>query len=557
MSGRTSGVAFLLAIALSAPAVPQVASAPLGSVDAWGVGWLGASEGALPAGLWSNTDGDTLTPVYAAIQPKDLAPSARHTLRRIVLSKTRAPAGGAALVSERLRLMEQLGESEHAVDLRMRYPETEWGKPGERMAAEFELVQGKSDAACARATGKRGDDRDWMAVRAFCSAVSGNFDAAALVGEQLANLDEPGGLWLLAAVETMRAPTKTKLEGRYSTPFETAVSVAAKLSVPANALAAAPGDVAAAIVLNPAATLDQRRGALRPALDGGQIKPSDVLAVLTAKNETQAPKPTGGRAQAPKPDFLALALAAFANAEAQPDAKATAYVAALKSAENLSDFRLAAAALADAIKALPKNEATQPNAETFARAALLMGETKQASDWRKLMDQGDKDKADPWAAARIDLMLSYAGVGADKAGPILDRLVAAAPPVSAMAPATTAKAATAADRQLDLRRIENTRALFLHAGTGRDLSPAQRTLLATQKSAGRGVPDAAITRIVSAADQDADGEAALAIVAQLGPDISALSFAGLSDLLVQLRRVGFEKDANTIALESLQVWKAL
>jgi hypothetical protein len=46
-------------------------------------------------------------------------------------------------------------------------------------------------------------------------------------------------------------------------------------------------------------------------------------------------------------------------------------------------------------------------------------------------------------------------------------------------------------------------------------------------------------------------------IALLGPDVSAVSFAGLADVLTQLRRVGFEKDVDAIALEALQVWKAL
>ena len=69
--------------------------------------------------------------------------------------------------------------------------------------------------------------------------------------------------------------------------------------------------------------------------------------------------------------------------------------------------------------------------------------------------------------------------------------------------------------------------------------------------------DSAIARIVAAADQSANGEAAMAIISLIGPDTSALSFAGLSDLLAQLRRVGLEKDADALALESLQVWKGL
>ena len=81
--------------------------------------------------------------------------------------------------------------------------------------------------------------------------------------------------------------------------------------------------------------------------------------------------------------------------------------------------------------------------------------------------------------------------------------------------------------------------------------------LAAQRTAGRGVSDSAIARIYAAARQDADAEAALAIVGQLGSDVSALSFAGLSDLLVQMQTIGLTDDANAIALEALQVWKAL
>jgi hypothetical protein len=154
-------------------------------------------------------------------------------------------------------------------------------------------------------------------------------------------------------------------------------------------------------------------------------------------------------------------------------------------------------------------------------------------------------------------MLSFAGAGADKPGEILDRLVASVPPAPETQAARASAPQTPQTRQADLRRIENTRALFLFAGTGRRLTAEQRALLAGQRSAGRGVSDAAIARITVAADQDADGEAALAAIALLGADVSAVSFAGLADLLTQLRRVGFEKDADAIALEALQVWKAL
>ena len=149
------------------PAVSQqVASAPLSQVDPWGVGWLAAADGAIPTAFWSNTTGDALAPIFTSIQPKDLSPAARALLRRIVLSRAKAPADSATLTPERVRLMELLGEAAHAADLRKRYAETDWGKSGERLGVEIDLVNGKKDA-CSRTAGKPAADRSWMPVRAL------------------------------------------------------------------------------------------------------------------------------------------------------------------------------------------------------------------------------------------------------------------------------------------------------------------------------------------------------------------------------------------------------
>lgn len=546
-------LALALAAAVAAPAVSQqVTSAPLAQVDPWGVGWLSANDGAVPPAFWTNTTGEALAPIFTSLQARELSPVARALLRRVVLSRAKAPVG-ADLTTERLRIIEQLGETARSADLRSRYADTDWGKAGERLSIELDLVSGKKDA-CARTAGKPAADKAWMPVRALCAALNGNADQVNLIAEQVAATDETFGVWLLAATGAITMPGGKKPDGRYGSAFEAAVSVAAKLSVPSNALAGAPADVAAAIVLNPDATVEQKRAALRPALDGGRIKSADVLAVLTAKDETAAKPATRGAV--PRPDLLAAALTAFATADTKADARAKAYADALKAAETMADGRLASVALADPVKALPKSELIAPYAGVFARAALMNGDAKQAADWRKLMNTLPKDAADEWAAARIDLMLSYAGATTEKPGAILDRLLAAAPFPETGKAASAAKT-TPADKALDLRRIENTRALFLYAGTGRDLSPAYRALLASQRSAGRGVSDAAIARIGSAVDQKANGEAALAVISLIGPDSSALSFAGLSDLLIQLHRIGMDKEADSLALESLQVWKAL
>jgi hypothetical protein len=575
----------LAALALGAAALAPLSagqqitsSGPVTPVDSWGVGWLARSENPLPQTLWANTTGAELKTLMETIRPVQLSPAGRQALRRVLLSPGRAPDSAGDLVLQRLRLLDEMGESERAIDLRKRFPSASWGQDGEPLEAARNLAAGNTGPACRAVQAKPASDPNWMDMRALCLALAGDFNTAASVAEnhvQIAAREaeapapvaSPTGratpaprptaapqpdAWLVSAIESMREPTRTRPPGRFGTLFEAALSIHAKLPVPADGMRNAPPDIAAHIVRHGFATPEQKRAALPIAVDGGRLTTEDVLAVL---NAPPTPPAAGARppARPARPNLLAQAIAASANADLDAGAKAAAYAAALKSAENASDFRLSSLALVEEIKKLPKSDATLLQAETFARAALVAGDETQAKDWRALMDRAPADRQDNWAEARIDVMLSFAGVQGVRPAQALERLIATLPPEPATPPATL----TPAMRQVAIRRIEVTRALFLYVGSGRDLTPAQRTLLASQRSAGRGVPDAALARAQSALAAEAPAEAALAAIAQLGPDPSALSFSGLADLMSVLSKAGLPGDANAIALEALQVWKAI
>ncbi len=549
------------------PALAQqvTAQGPLGQVDSWGEGFLSKADGPLPPAIWSNTDGATLKPLFE-MKATQLSPALRHALKRVIGSVSKPPKDGDDLVVDRLRLMAEIGESSAAIAIRRKYPDADWGKSGDAQLSEMELASGRAQTACARTEGKRADDPDWLQVRLLCFVNAGDVDAAAMVGEQAMTGEEAADPWVVAALETLRGPTKSKPAGRYGTAFEAALSVAAKLSAGPDAFRSTPPDLAEAVLKHPGATPDQRRAALRSAVEAGDLAASEVIRQLTMPAEPVGPAPQGqtqlqaqSKAQraiaSSKGDFLGLALDAMANPDLAPPAKATAYVAALKSAETAQEFRVAAVALSDELKSLPRTDATQPYAETFARAALAAGNVDLAKDWRELIDKGAKDKTaiDAWAAARIDLLLSFAAADRAKSGALLDRLLAALP----AAPELNAKAATPVDRQAELRRIETTRILFFYVGTGRPLTPAARAELATQRTAGRGVSDAALARIQAALAADADGEALMAAIALFGSDPSAMSFAGLADLLTFMAAAGLGKEVDAVALEAMQPWKAL
>lgn len=536
----------------------SVTVAPLGRTDPWSVGWLGKADGVLPPTLWSGTDTATLAQLMSDLQPTQLSPAARQALRRIVLSSARGPKDGASLIPERLRLLELAGEAERSIDLRKRFPATDWGKEADRLASDYELVAGRSQSACARAADKAPDLQEWMPVRALCYAIAGDLNAASGISEHTQGADGQVDTWLIAALATVNAGAKAKPPGRYDTALSAAVSITARLSVPNAAMDKTPPDIALAILRHPDATMDQKRAAMRVVADGGRLIAADALPVLNAPAD---PPASGSRASRARPDLLAAALTAAADKGLGDDARAAAFAAAFKGADTATDFRIAAIVLHDQLKRLPKSDATRPNAEAFGRAAIVAGDTPLAIEWRKLMGasreadtaSADAAAADAWSMARLDLMLSFAGAPNEKPAGILDRLIDSVPP----APETASKAATPAQRQAELRRIENTRALFLYVGSGRALNPAARTLLATLRTAGRGVPDGALARIQAALNAKADGEAALAAIGQVGGDPSAVSFAGMADLIAALHDAGLDKDANAIALEALQPWKAL
>lgn len=575
ISPRALGLPALgLALALTlgaAPAYTQVTTqGPLRDVDPWGVGWLTKAENPLPANLWSNTDGAQLKTLFETLKPGALSPAGRLALRRVILSAGKAPEGSADLILQRLRLLEELGETDRSVDLRRKFASTSWGQEGEAIDAARDLAASNTGPACRVVGGKPASDVAFMPLRALCLGLANDFDSAGAQAENYVDIQKRGESaagktgdvdgWLIGAIEAMREPTKAKPAARFDSMFNAAVSIHAKLPVGPDSFRQTPPDVAGYVVKHAFASGEQKRGALRIALDGAKISPEEVRAVYDAPADSKTDvRPTAR----PRADYVQTAIAAGADSKLDDAARAAAYAVAFKSSETASDFRLAAAALKGDLAKLPKTAATQPQAETFARAALVNGDAKEAIAWRALMDKAGKDKdgkstEDKWAAARIDLMLSFTGASKDKPGAILDRLIAALPAETASTAAAPPSSVSApAARQIAIRRIEVSRALFLYVGASRDLTPTQRALLAAQKTAGRGVPDGPLARIESALDAKAVGEAALAAIAQLGPDPSALSFSGLADLMTYLSRAGLDGDADALALEALQVWKAI
>ncbi|MBI1339276.1 hypothetical protein GC169_03570 [bacterium] len=540
----------LLALSASSPAHAQVvAQGALERPDPWGLGWIGRADGALDQGLWSATTRSELETVFKAVEAGSLSPAGLAVVRRVMLSGARPPENAGDLVTARIDLLEQVGDSERANDLRRQFPETPWGATWESTATELQLALGRSSTACGRVASVDPGDAAWMHARVLCFALAGDLNAASAIAELALTPEGTPDTWLIAAMEALREPTRTRPEAKFGTPFEAAVSITARLAPGAGAPSVRP-DIAAMVIRHPEAGIDLKRAVVSAAVDHARIAPEDARAVLNAA--AADPASSAARRPARGLDAAALLSSAVAAANDQklaPAAQAAAFAAALKAASSASEFRLAAYALKADMADLVQVAEAAAFAETFARAALMAGDTVLAGQWRTVMTAAETP--DDWAVARLDLMLALASGGDAGRGEVIDRLIAATP---AAGPAPRGNAPPS---QAALRRIETTRALFLASGLGLPMSPAARAQLSGERTTGRGVSDGALGRIESAITAGATGEAALAAAALLQSDPSAMSFAGLADLLNALTRVGVDQQADALMLEAMQPWKAI
>ena len=540
MSVRSSLLAVCIAANAASTHAQVVSSSPLEKVEPWAIGWLGQADGALSSDIWRNTDAATLKPLLEATNPAATSPAARHAVGLLMMSAARSPANGDELIPERLRILEALGETAHADDLRSRFTDTEWGANGDQRAAAFALLDGRARSQCARIAETRADDAAWMPTRALCYAIAEDYDAAALLGEQAAESNPDLAAWLLAAIENKREASSRPPEARFTTPFETAVSLTTNLKIDLDDLALVPADIAAIILRHPSATPEQKRTVLPAAVAGGRMSTADIVALL-APTEDDADTPPEGSVQA--------ALAAAVNPEASPADKAAAYAAALSIAERRAPFHLSSLALHDAISALQPTDETTEHAALFIRAALAASDTELAGKWRAALPTGDD--ADAWSDARLDIAATLAGNPPADLNGAISSLIAASPLVED-AKRPTGRTARAV---FDTRLAETTRALFLLIGTGRPLPPEARALIADLRTSGAGVSDPALLRAQAANTADAPGEAALTALALIATDPSTQSYIGLSDALTQLRAAGFKASADAIALEAMQLHK--
>ncbi|HQT54603.1 MAG TPA: hypothetical protein PKX06_14160 [Phenylobacterium sp.] len=183
MSGRSTSLAVLTALALSTPALAQeVQVAPLAAPDFFSTG---ARETGLTAELWRGASGQTARTVLPLLAAKPLSPAAQALTRRVLATGGSGPEGAgqdAGVAGARISALIAQGGVKDAAAILSRTAGLEQNPVLAQAGAEAALLSGDAEGACAisdRLVAGR-EEVYWLRLRAYCQLKSGNSGAAQL-----------------------------------------------------------------------------------------------------------------------------------------------------------------------------------------------------------------------------------------------------------------------------------------------------------------------------------------------------------------------------------------
>lgn len=502
------------------PAMPRgFEAAELQQLDAWTVGALARSQGALdPA--WTRSDAAFLAAVLDKLPAIYESPAALALARRVLLSAGAAPPGDAALAaSKRFEALGRMGAADELATMAAGAGPALADPAIAQFAAQAELARGRRSEACQRGRMASADQPSafLFRLRAYCAAAIQDRAAADLALE-LARGANAADAWYTGAIAAVGgAPSARPPAARYDNSLAAAISLAAGLRAGPNPLANSSTLALVTLARSAQAQQPLRAQAAAMAYRRGAISAAEARQALS---EIPPEVVSGLPAIAPA---LRQVTAAPGSLEA-----ATAIATLLRQASAPGDFSAAAIFFKDDIAAL--TAAPDPaGALAFARAALTAGDAPLA---RRLTQSARMAGIDVAAIAPLEAALAIAenteGLDAELA---LTRRIDAAGASLSRAAARDVAILSAAGLPLN--------------------GAAQAFVLANPPQGGARADLGAMSALSAAVERGATGEVALLAVVALGDGPSGLDANSLAAIIRALRGVGLAEDARRVAIEAL------
>jgi hypothetical protein len=522
----------------AAPAAPEapaggsddISATPLAPMDPSWVGILGPADGAFPRTLWATTPRAVVLAALPLLQPTT-SPVLQDLARRLLLSDAIAPSGQDAagkpgLAELRLDRVLALGRID-GIPLIAALPQAQATETFDRDSVELHFAANDINGACRLAQDRaaRYHDGWWDRALVACQALTGHFDEAALGLSALRernSLNDPAFEALIETIDGHRRKLDSLPE---PTPMRMALLAAAKLPLPADALASAGPAALAVWATSDKVPALQRLAAGEKAQAFGALPPDGlglVYGSITATSDEQDAALTKGKLPA---DARGRAvLYDIARANVMPATRVAALTPLLADARRRGAYVTMARLVAPLVAELQPASLLRGFAGDAARVLLVAGHADLAAAWIGLAKQPQ---------LRVVADLARPPASDDDAPPVKDAVAA-----------LMAHDATAAPGQIDLLA-----ALMSALGqpiTGIDLAPL---LQAPHMGS---VPGAALwLDQQQAAAGGRVGETVLTslLIAAAGDHLTREPIL-LARVVSGLKAVGLEADARALAVEA-------
>ncbi len=414
----------------------DISATPLAPMDTSWVGILGPADGAFPRSLWAATPRTVVAAALPLLQPTT-SPVLQDLARRLLLSDAVAPPGqdaaaGSGLADLRFDRVLALGRID-GIPLINAMPQTQLSEALDRDSVELRFAANDVGGACALIQDRAARYRDvwWDRALVACQALTGHFDEAALglsAMRERKTLDDPAFAVLIETIDGHRRKLD-KLPD--PTPMRMTLLAAAKLPLPAEALAAASPAALAVWATSDKVPAADRLAAGEKAQAFGALPPGGLGLLYGSVDATAAEQSAALKGGKLPDDARGRAiLYDIARANGAPATRAAALAPLLADARRRGVYATTARLVAPLVVEM------QP-------ASALSGFAGDAA--RVLMAAGHVDLAAPWIdLAKLPELRVVAGLarapGSDEgASPVKDAIAD-----------LTARDAAAAPRQIDL-----------------------------------------------------------------------------------------------------------
>jgi len=515
----------------------------LSAVDPDSVGLLGDGDGGLGVDLWRGTSRALAANLIQSL-PAPLESAAMRALaRRLLLTTATAPNGKPAdgpLLLARARKLTELGIPSASVDLVRAAPAAAMDERLAQVEVEGLFFGNDNSGACARVRGIDDKELYWQQALAFCLALAGEGEKAAMIADLLRERGSEAPPSFFALMEAIGGDKNVKVEPS-GEPSALALSMmrVANRKLPDPVARSERAAVLRVVALSPNAELGTRlmaaeRAEALGAITAGELAEIDAAVPFTPEEMSNATSVAEAQ-WGPRGRALLLRAALAQNA---PVARIPILARAFALGREKSEIAAVRRVMAPSLSGIEPSQDTLSVAADAGATLYALGRVKDAGAWYDAVEQaapGNPDAARAWTTLWPLSMLAAKPATWDPSIVLRWR---------------NAQAGTGKD---DAARVRAATLFALFDALGQNV-PAEgwAGLLRDARPVEASLPDPAVWYALdNAARERRRGETVALALLAIGPrGPGAANPLTLSSVIVALVRAGLESDARALALEA-------